>query len=122
MCCTASTSGFLAGDFDAAVALNGGSTDPNTMYARYFTSDGSFNDVAGYSSDTLDELFAEGIETTDPAQRQQIYAQVSDELVDNAVWVWLFTPQLFLVTGPGVQDVEARTDASLSRLWTATTG
>ncbi|MBR7744250.1 ABC transporter substrate-binding protein [Phycicoccus sp. BSK3Z-2] len=113
---------WLAGDFDAAVALNGGSTDPNTMYARYFTSDGSFNEVAGYSSDTLDELFAQGIETTDPAERQQIYSQVSSELVDNAAWVWLFTPQLFLVTGPGVEGVEARTDASLSRLWTATTG
>ncbi|WP_299443836.1 ABC transporter substrate-binding protein [uncultured Phycicoccus sp.] len=113
---------WLAGDFDAAIALNGGSADPNTMYARYFTSGGSFNKVAGYSSDTLDTLFAEGVATTDAAERATVYQQISAELVDNAAWVWLFTPKLFLVADSAVQDLEPRTDASLTGLWKASIG
>lgn len=113
---------WLAGDFDAAIALNGGSADPNTMYARYFTTDGSFNKVAGYSSPELDTLFAEGVATTDAAERATVYQQISAELVDNAVWVWLFTPQLFLVADSSVQDLEPRTDGSLTSLWKASIG
>lgn len=112
---------WLAGDFDAAIARNGGSADPNTMYARYFTSEGSFNDVAGFSSERLDELFAEGVATTDPAERKRVYDEISARLVEEAAWVWLFTPQLFVVSTSDVEGLEARTDASLSRLWTATT-
>ncbi|MBD3784241.1 MAG: ABC transporter substrate-binding protein, partial [Micrococcales bacterium] len=113
---------WLAGDFDAAIALNGGSADPNTMYARYFTSKGSFQKVAGYSSPTLDDLFAKGVATTDVTQRKAVYADVSKELVDQAAWVWLFTPKLFLLHASSMKDVEARTDASLSDLWKASLG
>ncbi len=38
---------WLAGDFEAAVALNGGRPDPYTMYARYWPSTGNLNNVAG---------------------------------------------------------------------------
>lgn len=110
---------WLEGDFDAAIAQNAGSADPNTMYARYFTKGGSYNKVAGYRSPKLDQLFAQGIATTDVAKRQEIYTQVSDELVNNAAWVWLFTPQEFIASNTGVKDLEARTDASLSMLWKA---
>ncbi|MFC7584075.1 ABC transporter substrate-binding protein [Nonomuraea antimicrobica] len=41
---------WVAADFDAAVALNGGRPDPDGAYGRYFTSDGNLNKVAGYSS------------------------------------------------------------------------
>jgi peptide/nickel transport system substrate-binding protein len=110
---------WLAGDFDAAIAANSGSADPNTMYARYFTSTGSFNKVAGYKSPTLDKLFAQGIATTDVSQRAKIYQQISAQLVDNAAWVWLYTPKKFLVANTAVKGLEARTDADLSMLWKA---
>jgi peptide/nickel transport system substrate-binding protein len=110
---------WLGADFDAAIALNGGSTDPNTMYARYFTSGGSYNKVAGYSSPTLDKLFAQGIATTDVAKRKAVYQQVSAQLVDNAPWIWLFTPKDYLVANTSVHDLEARTDASVATLWKA---
>ena len=45
---------WLAGDFDAAIALNGGRPDPYTMYARYFQKDAQFANMAGYIDDTLD--------------------------------------------------------------------
>jgi peptide/nickel transport system substrate-binding protein len=111
---------WLSGDFDAAIAQNGGSADPNTMYARYFTSTGSYNKVAGFGSKTLDDLFAQGIATTDLSARQAIYKKISAELVDNAAWIWLFTPKEYIVLNSGVSGFEVRTDAGLSTLWKAT--
>lgn len=110
---------WLAGNFEAAIAENGGSIDPNTMYARYFTSGGSFNKVAGYNSSSLDSLFGKGIATTDTTQRKAIYQQISDELVRNAVWIWLYTPEYYIAVNTGVHGFEARTDADLSTLWKA---
>jgi peptide/nickel transport system substrate-binding protein len=110
---------WLAGNFEAAIAENGGSVDPNTMYARYFTSTGVYNKVAGYHSAALDKLFAEGIATTSTAKRAAIYKQISDQLVDNAAWVWLFTPKSYIAVNTGVKGFQARTDADLSMLWKA---
>lgn len=110
---------WLAGDFDAAIAENSGFTDPNTTYARYFTSAGKYNKVAGYSSSELDQLFAAGIATTDSAKRKAIYKQLSEQLVDNAAWIWLFTPKEYIVVNTGVQGFEPRIDADLSTLWKA---
>jgi peptide/nickel transport system substrate-binding protein len=111
---------WLSGNFEAAIAENSGSVDPNTMYARYFTSTGSFNKVAGYSSPTLDKLFAEGIATTNTAARQAIYKQVSEQLVDNAAWVWLFTPTNYIAVNNSVKNFPVWTDADLAGLWKAT--
>ena len=74
---SAYVSDWLGGNFEAAIAENSGNIDPNTMYARYFTSTGTYNKVAGYSSPTLNSLFAQGIATTDVAKRQTIYQQIS---------------------------------------------
>jgi peptide/nickel transport system substrate-binding protein len=110
---------WLTGNFEAAIAENGGSIDPNTMYAKYFTSTGSFSKVAGYSSPTLNSLFAQGIATTDTAQREHIYQQISAQLVDNAAWVWLYTPEFYIAVNNSVHGLVANTDADLSMLWKA---
>jgi len=111
---------WIAGDFDAAVALNGGRPDPDSMYGRYFTSDGNLNAVAGYSSDTLDELFAEGKATTDPVERAAIYQQISDELESNAAWVWLFTSFTYTATTSSVTGFVPMTNGALQYLRTTT--
>jgi peptide/nickel transport system substrate-binding protein len=82
---------WLAADFDAAIALNGGRVDPDTMYTRYFTSTGNLNKVAGYASPKLDQLFAAGRATSDVKKRKAIYTQLSKTLEGQAVWIWLFT-------------------------------
>jgi len=82
---------WLAADFDAAIALNGGRVDPDTMYNRYFTSTGNLNKVAGYASPKLDQLFSQGRATSDVAKRKTIYGQLSKTLEGQGVWVWLFT-------------------------------
>lgn len=110
---------WLKGDFDSAIALNGGSSDPNTMYARYFTSKGSFSKVAGYRSATLDRLFAQGIATNDVAQRKTVYDQIGKELEDNAVWIWTYTGKLFVASSTGTSGFTARTGADLGTLWKA---
>ena len=83
---------WLAADFGTAIANNGGRIDPDTMYTRYFTSTGNLNKVAGYSSATLDALFAKGKATGSASVRKQVYSDVTKELENNAVWVWLFSP------------------------------
>jgi len=88
---------WLAGDFDTAVANNGGRIDPDTMYTRYFTSTGNLNKVAGYSSATLDALFVKGKSTGNVPARKAAYKAISLELENNAVWIWLFTPYEYRV-------------------------
>jgi len=81
---------WLAGDFEAAVALNGGRPDPYTMYARYWQSTGNLNNVAGYSDATLDELMATGRIEADPQARYDIFANFQTYLTEQAPWVWLY--------------------------------
>lgn len=105
-------------DFDAAVALNGGRPDPDGMYGRYFTSTGNLNKVAGYSSPELDALFAEGRQTADPDKRKDIYAQVSENLEDNAAWIWLFTSYTYTATASTVDGFVPMVNGSLQYLRT----
>jgi peptide/nickel transport system substrate-binding protein len=109
---------WIAADFDAAVALNGGRPDPDGMYGRYFTSTGNLNAVAGYSSPELDALFAEGKQSSDPDERKAIYEQVSDHLEDNAAWIWLFTSYTYTATAADVQGFTPMVNGSLQYLRT----
>jgi peptide/nickel transport system substrate-binding protein len=107
---------WIAADFTAAVALNGGRPDPEGMYGRYFTSTGNLNPVAGYSSDTLDELFAEGKRTADPDERRAVYDEVALELENNAAWVWLFSSYSYTATLDSVSGYTPTADGSLRNL------
>jgi peptide/nickel transport system substrate-binding protein len=93
---------WIAGEFDTAIALNGGRPDPDGMYGRYFPSTGNLNQVAGYSSDSMDKLFADGKKESDPVKRKAIYADVSAELENNAVWIWLFSAFTYTATSDTV--------------------
>jgi peptide/nickel transport system substrate-binding protein len=95
---------WLAADFDAAVALNGGRADPYTMYARYWRRDGNLNTVAGYIDDTLDSLMAEGRSETDPEARFETFAEFQRHLVEMAPWVWLYTGYEYTAQQSYVQD------------------
>lgn len=107
---------WLAADFDAAVALNGGRPDPHPMYVRYWTSDGNLNSVAGYRSDGLDELMVAGQAETDAATRVTIYDQLSEELQTQAPWIWLYTGFEYRVTTDGVSGFTPMPNGSLQYL------
>lgn len=107
---------WVAGDFQLAVALNGGQPDPDASYSRYFTSTGNLNAVAGYSSPTLDELFAKGRATNDVDERKNIYDEISAELEEQAAWVWLFTSFNYTATTEGVEGFVPMPNGSLQYL------
>jgi peptide/nickel transport system substrate-binding protein len=113
---------WIAGDFDAAVALNGGRPDPDGMYGRYFTSTGNLNKVAGYSSPALDALFAEGKATTDPKARKAIYTKISNDLENNAAWIWMFTSYTYTATATSVHGYTPMANGSLQSLRSTTVG
>ncbi len=81
---------WLAGDFDAAVAANGGRPDPYTMYARYWTKAGNLQKVANYIDDTLDDLMAKGRAETDPKKRYEIFAEFQKHITEVSPWIWLY--------------------------------
>jgi len=95
---------WLAGDFDMAVALNGGRPDPYPMYNRYFTKDGNLLKVSNFVDDELDTLMKQGQAETDPAKRVEIFHQFENHLVEQSPWLWLstsygYTAQLKTVSG-----------------------
>ncbi len=82
---------WLAADFTAAIALNGGRPDPYPMYSRYFQYGAQFENVAGYVDDTLDSLMKAGQTETDPAKRYEIFAEFQKHLAETSPWIWLYT-------------------------------
>ncbi|WP_119696157.1 ABC transporter substrate-binding protein [Microbacterium halotolerans] len=107
---------WVAADYELAVALNGGQPDPDAMYGRYFTSGGNLNTVAGYSSDSLDDLFAQGKAEQDPDARVAIYDEIAAELEDQAAWVWLFTSYNYTATAENVAGFTPMANGSLQNL------
>jgi peptide/nickel transport system substrate-binding protein len=106
---------WLAEDFDAAVALNGGDADPNTMYGRYFTPGGSLN-KQGMTNPTFTKLLAEGISRVEPAQRKPVYEQFSRAVEDVAPWVWLFSGNDYYYVSDDLQGFKPMPNASLQYL------
>lgn len=95
---------WLAGDFDMAVAQNGGRPDPYSMYNRYFTKDGNLVNVSNFTDDELDSLMKQGQAETDPAKRVEIFQAFESRLAEQAPWLWLstgysYTAQTNAVTG-----------------------
>lgn len=113
---------WLAADFTATLANNGGRIDPDTMYTRYFTSTGNLNKVASYSSSTLDANFIKGKASGKVADRKSAYTAISKELEDNAVWVWLATPYEYRVATKKLRGFSALANGSLLQLRSATLG
>lgn len=102
--------------FDAAVALNGGSTDPYLLYNRYFTSDGSLTVPAAYGSAKLDKLLREGNATADEAERKRIFGDLQQQLLHDSPWVWLFRNQMHYVTSDKITGFKALPTESLEHL------
>lgn len=113
---------WLAANFDAAVALNGGSTDPYLMYGRYYAAEASLADPAGLSDPGLDQLLQQVNSTTDEAERQQIVVELQEELLRLSPWVWLQHNQSYYLVGNDVEGFKALTTESLEYLTEASHG
>lgn len=110
---------WLKGDFDAAIALNGGRVDPYPMYARYWTKTGNLQIVANYIDDTLDTLMQQGRAEPDPAARYEIFAEFQKHLVEMAPWIWLYNGYEYTAQQPYVSGFQPNpTDSLYSLAWT----
>ncbi|MQA06031.1 MAG: ABC transporter substrate-binding protein [Streptosporangiales bacterium] len=107
---------WLEADFDASVALNGGSYDPYLMYGRYFTKNGSLSTPAAWESAKLDALLTKGNGSTDEDERSATYEQLQQQLLKESPWVWLFRGEDYYLVADGVQGFQTRPDASLIAL------
>jgi peptide/nickel transport system substrate-binding protein len=107
---------WLAADFDAAVALNGGSYDPYLMYGRYWTPGASLAKPSGLDSPTLGDLLTRGNQTTDNAQRQSIFRELQKQLLVESPWVWTFRSDDYYLVGKNVHGFTPRPDEELTAL------
>ena len=107
---------WLSANYDAAVALNGGSTDPYLMYGRYFGPDASLADPAGLTDETLATLLTDGNSTTDEEERQRVFGELQAELLELSPWVWLQHNQSYYLLGSDVEGFQALTTESLDYL------
>ena len=107
---------WLEANYDAAIALNGGSTDPYLMYGRYFTEGASLAKPAGLSDPRLDQLLREGNAATDEAERQRLFGELQQELLRLSPWVWLQHNQSYYLVGNDVEGFKALTTESLEYL------
>ena len=76
-------------DYDITVTGTSGFVDPNDVFGPSFTT-GSSSNASGYSNPQADQLIAQGIATTDQAQRASIYQQLQQLLLQDLPWVNLF--------------------------------
>jgi peptide/nickel transport system substrate-binding protein len=111
---------WLEADFDSALSENGAGPDPHHTYAKYFTSTGNFQNVAGLTSPELDQLFADGQATTDPEARVPIYNEISQILLDESPWVWLYQGYRFQVRVPELEGFVPHPTGSIKSLRSVT--
>lgn len=104
---------WLKGDFDAAIALNGGNPDPDIMFYRYWHSTGNLNLVANYKDPEIDKLLDQGRATTSVDQRKAIYNTIQQKLTEAAPWVWLYTGNDYRIGQSTVQGFTPLSNGSI---------
>lgn len=83
---------WLKADLDLALSANAGLPDPHFYLYRYFYSEGGLSFIHGHwSNDRLDTLLNKGQVETDKSERQKIYMEAQDILIDEAPFIWLVT-------------------------------
>ncbi|MFL6078000.1 MAG: hypothetical protein ACJ73S_31940, partial [Mycobacteriales bacterium] len=113
---------WLKANFDAALALNGGSTDPYLQYNRYFTSTGSLTVPAAYADPQLNELLQRGNATTNADTRKDVFGQLQQKLLADSPWVWLFRNETYYVLAKGVSGFTATPSETLDSLTSTSAG
>jgi len=106
-------------DFDIAFTYLYQYGDPALGVARSYLSTniakGSpWNNVAGYANEKVDAMFAEAAVAATPEERQQIYTEIQQTLVDDVPVAWLLEiefPTIYrcevkdlVTTGIGIND------------------
>jgi peptide/nickel transport system substrate-binding protein len=113
---------WLKGDFDMAVAQNGGRPDPYPMYNRYFTKDGNLIKVSNFADPELDKLLQEGRVETDIAKRKPIFQAFEQRLAEEAPWIWISSTVTYTANLATVKGYEVNPSGLLFSLSKVTVG
>jgi peptide/nickel transport system substrate-binding protein len=95
---------WLAGDFDATVALNGGGAEPSLELGRYWKFGATFETVSNYQTQELTDLLNQAEVETNETTRIDLFHQVEAILTQASPWVWLYTGNDYRVLQPWVKD------------------
>jgi len=88
-------------DFDLTMNATTGDADPDSLlYRRFHSSEKQWNNDG---DPDVDMLLDEGRATLDPAKRKDVYDRVQRLMVDKAIQIWTFAPDMIDVTQSGVQ-------------------
>ncbi len=98
-------------------------SDPDNFLYTLFCSDnfGPKGNYCRYKNDDVDTWLKEARRETDPSKRWELYKKAEQQIVDDAVWMFLFYQTNSLVAQPSVQNLDLAflgdymTD--LSRVW-----
>jgi len=106
------------GNFDTFVCSWNVLLDPDDFYYAQHKTGEVFN-FTGYSNPTVDELLAEGRLVSDFGERYEIYEQVNRQIVDAAVYIYLYNPGNIQAYRNNVHGYTARGDQTIRfvRTW-----
>lgn len=96
-----------ADDFEACLLGLSISLDPSTISSSYHTSIQGVhgtNNVSNWASAELDVLMEAGTQTTDAAERKELYTQAAHILNQNQPEVWLYTANEIRAIRPELQN------------------
>ena len=93
-------------DYELNTLSHSGRLDPDPFLNR-FACDSKEN-YRNYCNPEFDQLIADGANTTDVEKRKQIYAEAQRMLAEDAVAVWLYTPDVILGARAAVHDYTFR--------------
>lgn len=91
--------------FDTMCGQNGSGTDPNRA-VNFFFGTGSGANVWGYSNPEVDKLCADGIATTDQAERVACYTEAQKIIVDESPNLWFASPMEYFFCASSVEGFE----------------
>ena len=91
--------------YDAMCGQNGSGTDPNRAVSFFFSTTGGAN-VWGYSNAQVDELCAQGVATTNGAEREAAYIEAQKIVIDESPNLFFASPMEYFFVGAGVEGFE----------------
>ena len=79
--------------------------DPDNYVYTFYNSNGYYGKLLNFNNEELDNLVVEARETTDDAEREQLYSQVGQLGYDLAPFITYPTAQVFMVTRDNIDGV-----------------
>lgn len=100
------------GNYDTFVCSWNGNVDPDDFFFAQHRTGEVFN-FTGYSNPSVDELLDQGRQTADFDERLEVYQEINRQIVDDAVYIYIYNPLEINVYRPAVQGFHARPDQSI---------